>query len=97
MSDYDDNNILFDVGSIGNMDADSQIKTGWIVVGVAFGIAVLIVAIMNPDVDREEQCEAELAIEGTSSEACDQVLSDKEITDALMGVFCILPGQGQCT
>ena len=52
------------------MDTDSKIKTGWIVVGVAFGIAMIIMAIMDPDVDREEQCEAELAIDGSSTEAC---------------------------
>lgn len=92
MLNYDDNNILYDFSSNGNMDADSKIKTGWVVLGVAFGIAMLIVAIMDPDVEREEQCEAMLAIEGSSTEACEQVLSEAELTNTLMGVFCFLPG-----
>ena len=74
------------------MDTDSKIKTGWIIVGVSFGIAMLIMAIMNPDTEMEEKCEDDRILLGSSSEECDEVLSDKETTSSLMGVFCALPG-----
>ena len=72
------------------MDTHSKIKTGWIIVGVAFGIAILIMAVMNPDLEAEEECEELRVI--PEGDKCESILDDKETTDALMGVFCALPG-----
>ena len=72
------------------MDTHSKIKTGWIIVGVAFGIAMIIMSIMNPDAEAEEECEELRVI--PEGDKCETILDDKATTNALMGVFCVLPG-----
>jgi hypothetical protein len=65
------------------MDTHSKIKTGWIIVGVAFGIAMIIMSIMNPDAEAEEECEELRVI--PEGDKCETILDDKATTNALLG------------
>lgn len=71
------------------MDANTKIKTGWIIIGFAFGFAILITAVINPDVEAEERCEK---IQYSEGHECETILEDKEAAESLIGVFCGLPG-----
>ena len=72
------------------MDTDSKIKTGWIVVGVAFGAMVLIIAAFGIDPDDVEECETLQVI--PEGHECEKILDDSETESALGAVFCVIPG-----
>ena len=72
------------------MDTDSKIKTGWIVVGVAFGAMMLIIVTVQPDPDDLEECEKLRVI--PEGHKCEQVLDDSDTSGALGAVFCVIPG-----
>ena len=72
------------------MDTDSKIKTGWIVVGVAFGATVLIIATVQPDIDDVEGCETMVVV--PEGHQCEKILDDNDTAGALGAVFCVLPG-----
>ena len=73
------------------MEADAQIKTGWIVIAAAFVLSLVSIGIINPDVDAVEECEDELEANGNSTERCDEVLDDDQASDVAIAVFCCLP------
>lgn len=72
------------------MDTDSKIKTGWIVVGVAFGAMMLIIATVQPDIDDVEGCETMVVV--PEGHQCEKILDDNDTAGALGAVFCVLPG-----
>lgn len=73
------------------MEADAQIKTGWITIAVGFALVLISMIIIDPDADAAEVCEKELETNGTSTERCQEIIDDNEAANAMVGLFCCLP------
>jgi len=85
-----DNNILIGISQDDIMDTHSKIKTGWIIVGVAFGAMIIIIATVQPDPDVVDECESLRVI--PEGDECESILDDYEFSSALGALFCVLPG-----